>query len=313
MNVLVTGGAGFIGRWLVKKLLENENRVWVIDNLSNAKPGNIDEFTGNSNFNFIRADIRNNRLLKILFKNNFNIIFHLAASVIVQNSLDDPRRSFENDLVSTFNLLELSRDYGSKFIYMSSCMVYDKAVNKEGISEKHPLKPASPYAGVKISGETMSLSYYYSYNLPVVILRPFNTYGPYQKSNNEGGVISIFIQNKIKNKKLRIYGDGKQTRDFMYVEDCADFIYKAANSEKAIGEIINAGYGRDISINKLALMIASSEKDIEHIEHIHPQSEINKLLSNNRKAKILLGWEPVIDLEEGIRRTEEWLRRVKIE
>ena len=135
-------------------------------------------------------------------------------------------------------------------------MVYDLADVNNAISEDSPLKPLSPYAASKLAAEELALSYYYGFNLPVIVLRPFNTYGPFQKTNMDGGVISIFVNQKINNQKLKIFGDGTQTRDLCYVEDCADFIVKAALLPEANGEIINAGSGRDISINDLALFIS---------------------------------------------------------
>lgn len=140
------------------------------------------------------------------------------------------------------------------------------------------------------------------------MIRPFNTYGPFQKSGGEGGVISIFIKNSIEGKKLKIYGDGNQTRDFLYVEDCADFIVKAGYSDKADGQIINAGTGKDISINELALRIAGDKSGIEHVAHIHPQSEIQKLLCCPEKAYRLLSWKPGTGMAEGIEKTEKWIK-----
>jgi len=124
----------------------------------------------------------------------------------------------------------------------------------------------------------------------------------------EGGVVSIFIKNQIDGEGLRIFGDGTQTRDLLYVEDCADFIVRAACSGKVVGQIINAGAGRDISINDLALLISKDPGKIQHVKHHHPQSEIPKLLCDSSKARELLGWEPQTSLEEGIQKTERWLR-----
>ena len=167
-------------------------------------------------------------------------------------------------------------------------MVYDIVDSNQAISEDHRIKPASPYAGSKLAAEELALSYYYGFNLPVVVLRPFNTYGPFQKTNMNGGVISIFVNQKINNQKLKIFGDGIQTRDFLYVEDCAEFIVKASESEECIGEIINAGTGEDISIRNLALLIVQDENLIKYEEHHHPQSEIMKLICDNSKVKKLL-------------------------
>lgn len=308
MNILVTGGAGFIGRWVVKRLLDDRHRVWVIDDLSNGRKENIEEFLDRENFKeFIHGDIKDVSILKKLFENKFDICYHLGASINVQDSIDDPRTTFNNDVVGTFNVLEECRKYNTKIVFMSTCMVYDRANAEKGITEEHPTKPASPYAGSKISGENIVLSYWYAYDMPAVVIRPFNTYGPFQKTGGEGGVVAIFIKRNLEGKTLNIYGEGTQTRDLLYVEDCARFVVQAGYSHKVNGEIVNAGLGRDITINELAELIASSKDKIKHVKHIHPQSEIQKLLCDYSKAKELLDWEPQVSLEEGIKRTQEWI------
>ncbi len=253
MNILVTGGAGFIGRWVVKRLLEDQHRVWVLDNCSNGSESNLDEFRDHKGFmKFIRGDIKDLELLQEIFQEDFDICYHLAASINVQDSIDDPRTTFENDTIGTFNILEKCKESNTKVVFMSTCMVYDRATNEKGIDEKHPTKPASPYAGSKIAGENMVLSYWYAYKMPTVVIRPFNTYGPFQKSGGEGGVVSIFIKQHLKNEDLNIYGDGTQTRDLLYVEDCAAFVVAAGYSDEVNGLILNAGLGRDVSVNELA-------------------------------------------------------------
>lgn len=154
----------------------------------------------------------------------------------------------------------------------------------------------------------MVLSYYHAYGLPTVVIRPFNTYGPFQKTGGEGGVVAIFIKKKLAGEKLSIYGEGTQTRDLLFVDDCADFVVQTGYSEQVNGEIVNAGLGRDISVNDLAKLIVEDSARIEHVEHIHPQSEIQKLLCNYEKANKLLGWQPKVSLEEGLRRTEQWIK-----
>ena len=309
LNILVTGGAGFIGRWVMKKLLSDNHNVWVLDDLSNGREENIKEFKNYPNFKaFIKGDIKDNDILEKLFNNKFEICYHLGASINVQDSIDDPKTTFDNDVIGTFNVLELCRKNNTKMVFMSTCMVYDRANDETGITELHPIKPASPYAGSKIAGENMVLSYWYAYKLPTVVVRPFNTYGPFQKTGGEGGVIAIFLKKALNGEELFIYGTGGQTRDFLYVEDCAEFVVQAGYSDKVNGEVINAGLGRDISINDLALLIAEDEKKIKHVPHIHPQSEIMKLLCNYNKANRLLGWKPNHSLESGIAKTKSWIK-----
>ncbi len=308
--MLVTGGAGFIGRWVVKQLLSDQHKVWIVDDLSNGRTENIEEFIGNENFmEFVHGDIKDIVLLNELFQQKFDLCYHLAASINVHDSIEHPDTTFNNDTIGTFYILEQCRRYDVKLVFMSTCMVYDRSSNDVGINETHSIKPASPYAGAKIAAENMVLSYYYSYGLPVVVLRPFNTYGPYQKSNGEGGVITKFLQNKLNGQSLNIYGNGTQTRDFLFVDDCAQFVVTAGYSNQANGEIVNAGLGSDITIKELAKIIVNGDQSrIRLVPHIHPQSEIEKLLCNFDKATQLLGWVPKVSLEEGIRRTEEWLK-----
>lgn len=330
MNILVTGGAGFIGRWVVKKLIKDGHTVMVLDNLSNGSLENINEFNECKRFTFVQGDIKDTNLLQNIFnENKFHIIYHLAASINVQDSIDDPKTTFYNDTVGTFNILERARIQmfgenarmqGDKWIYnedeertpckvvfMSTCMVYDKA-GEEGISELHPTKPVSPYGGSKIAAENLVLSYCLTYNLPTVVIRPFNTYGPFQKTGGEGGVVAIFINKALAGEEMKIYGTGKQTRDLLYVKDCAKFVVMAGYIEKVNGEIVNAGTGRDVTINELAKIISNGRSKINHVEHIHPQSEIMKLKCNYNKAKEIMDWKPEYTLEKGIVETENWIK-----
>jgi UDP-glucose 4-epimerase len=294
----------------VKRLLEDGHAVWVLDDLSNGSKNNVQQLITSEGFkDFIVGDIKDEPLLEQIFtSNSFDICYHLGASINVQDSIDDPQTTFNNDTVGTFYIMEQCRKHQVKVIFMSTCMVYDKCTEEQGITEHHPTKPASPYAGAKIAAENMVLSYFYAYGLPTVVIRPFNTYGPFQKSGGEGGVVAIFIKNKLSGEGIHIYGDGTQTRDLLYVEDCARFVVEAGYSDLVNGHIVNAGLGKDITINDLAELIMQDHTRIQHVKHIHPQSEIQKLLCNYTKAKDLLGWGPQISLEEGIARTEDWLK-----
>jgi dTDP-glucose 4,6-dehydratase len=309
MKILVTGGAGFIGRWVVKKLLRGGHFVWVLDDLSNGSLENLAEFSDNPQLKITVGDIKDKKTLSLVFQTSFDVIIHLAANIIVQDSIDNPRKVFENDVIGTFNVLDEAKKTNSRFAFMSTCMVYDTASSSGAISELHPTKSASPYAGAKLAGENMVQSYYHAYGLPTVIVRPFNTYGPYQKSTGEGGVVSIFVQKDLNGETLNIYGDGTQTRDLMYVEDCADFVVRAAMSDACRGEIVNAGLGTDITINDLASLICKDTSRIKHVKHIHPQSEIPRLVCDRSKAKRLLGWEPKTTLREGIEKTKVFIKK----
>ncbi len=325
MNILVTGGAGFIGRWVVKKLLEEGHRVVAFDDLSNGSLRNIEEFKDNPYFKFIAGDIKDQKALTQVFfpdgdavkqtscagqakyPGGFDVVYHLAASINVQDSIDDPRTTFANDVIGTFNVLEECRKQRIKVLFMSTCMVYDRCREEAGITEDHPVKPASPYAASKLSGEALTLSYYHTYGLPTTVVRPFNTYGPFQKASGEGGVVAIFLKKDLQGEMLQIYGEGTQTRDLLYVEDCANFVIRAGMDSRADGQILNAGLGCDVSINELASLICSDDQRIKHVAHIHPQSEIEKLLCNYDKARNLLNWEPRVSLAEGLQKTRRWI------
>ncbi|MBZ0271649.1 GDP-mannose 4,6-dehydratase [bacterium] len=310
--ILVTGAAGFIGRWVVRHLLRETDGgapIVGLDDLSNGSRENLAEFEHEPRLHeFIEADIRDiDTLTRLFAKHRFGAVFHLAARINVQESIDDPRRTFETDVTATFELLELARAVGSRVVMVSTCMVYERSLRETGIREDDPVKPASPYAAAKLAGEHLALGHFHAYGLPVAVLRPFNTYGPYQKSSGEGGVVAIFCERALAGEPLSIYGDGTQTRDFLYVTDCARFIVEAGMHPAATGRVLNAGLGEDISINDLARLVGGPGASIEHVAHIHPQSEIMKLRCDRSLARELVGWEPRVGLAEGIRATRDWI------
>ena len=307
-TVAVTGAAGFIGRWVVDELLDRGYTVRGLDDLSNGSWRNVADFESSERFALTIGDVSDRESVDELLDGDVDACIHLAAEIDVQESLDDPQSHFETNVTGTERVLEACRATDTRLGLVGTCMVYDMVDSEEGIDESHPVKPASPYAGTKLAAENIAESYYHGYGLPVTVLRPFNTYGPYQKTGMAGGVVSIFTSHDIEGDPLKIFGDGTQTRDLMYVTDCARFIVDGTFSDAAVGEVINAGTGSDISINELAELVASDGTEITHVEHHHPQSEVQKLLCNPGKANDLLGWKPEVSLEEGIERLRKWLR-----
>jgi nucleoside-diphosphate-sugar epimerase len=307
MRVLVTGAAGFIGRWVVADLLERGHMVLPVDNLVAGDRENLAEFAGRPGLLPLEiGDIRDATACR-RWAGEVDAIAHLAASISVQDSIDDPATTFENDVVGTFNLLEAARRVTTRLLFMSTCMVYDRATSPAGIDEEHPTKPASPYAASKLAGEALTLSYHHAYGLPTTVVRPFNTYGPFQRSVGEGGVVAIFTRLSLGGGTLRIYGDGTQTRDLLYVTDCARFVVDALLAEAAVGRILNAGTGVDVSVNDLAAAIEPDPRRILHVEHIHPQSEIPVLRCDPRLAAGVLGWTPTVGLADGLTRVRRWM------
>jgi UDP-glucose 4-epimerase len=335
MRCLVTGGAGFIGRWVVDRLLREGHDVFVFDDLSSGRRENIEGFAASPGFlGFEQGDIKEPKQLEALFRRGpWDLVFHLAASINVQSSINDPEPTFRNDAEGTMRLLEACRrqyfalngldvdarhfdydrdiprlrDRRPRVATMSTCMVYDAAAG-EAISEQHPYRPASPYAAAKIAADMLALSYWSSYRLPVTVARPFNTYGPFQKSNLEGGVVAIFLKRDITGEPLLVKGTGEQTRDLLYVEDCAEFVVDCATNERAEGQILNAGTNEDISMMALAELCRTGGATIQRVAHDHPQAEIMRLCCNASKARHVLGWKPKVALRDGVARTREWLR-----
>jgi len=334
MKCLVTGGAGFIGRWVVAKLLRQGHSVLAVDDLSSGRTENLRELDGQPGYlGLVHADVKDPAAVAALFaRGPWDAVFHLAASINVQASIDRPEPTIRNDVDGTFQILEASRlqyltlnglegsvtrfdfdrdvprllDRRPRIAVMSTCMVYD-AGDGRAMSETHPYRPASPYAAAKIAADMLSLSYFFSYRMPVTVVRPFNTYGPFQKSNLEGGVVAIFLKRDLAGDPLLVKGTGQQTRDLLYVEDCADFVVRCGMSAAAEGQIVNAGTGRDVSIETLAELCRSAGNRVDRVAHDHPQAEIMRLCCDARKAEALLGWKAAVDLQEGIALTRAWL------
>ncbi|MEM2083640.1 MAG: SDR family oxidoreductase [Nitrososphaerota archaeon] len=301
-KILVTGGAGFIGSHLVDELINRGYKVIVLDNFYSGKIGNLRKNLKNKNFKLIKGDIRNIKDVKKAIK-NVNAIFHLAAIVSVPLSIKNPILVNEVNVIGSLNVLKIAIEENvDKFIYVSSCAVYGEAENLP-IKEEDKLNPLSPYASSKISVEYYCKVFYKAYGLKTICLRYFNVYGPRQKTGEYAGVIPIFIQ-RIKNDKPPIiYGDGNQTRDFVYVKDVVDASIKALEKEEAIGEIFNIGSGEAITINQLAetlLKILGKEK-LKPIYEKERVGDIKNSYANIDKAKKILGYEPKYTIIDGLK------------
>ncbi|MDO9097336.1 MAG: NAD-dependent epimerase/dehydratase family protein, partial [Candidatus Methanoperedens sp.] len=255
MKILVTGGLGQVGSYLGERLSEN-NEVTIIDNFSNS----LSNIKLPSNIKIIKGDIRDPAIVNELAI-KANTIIHTAAQISVKKSIEDPVFDAENNIKGTLALLEAARKSDiERFIYISSAAVYGMPVSLP-INEEHPTKPLSPYGLSKLTGERYAMLYHSLYGLPVVCLRPFNIFSPRQRSDSPySGVITKFIEKVRNNQNPIIFGDGNQTRDFVFIEDVVDAIFNTMENKKAVGEVFNIGTGKPTKVKGLAEVIIEISK-----------------------------------------------------
>lgn len=307
-NILITGGAGFIGSHLAEYLLTKGYNIRILDNLSTGKIENIESII--EEIEFIDGDICNNKMvLKAL--QNMDYVFHLAALPSVQRSIEDPLTTFKVNVEGTINLLLASKEVGvKKFIFSSSSSVY----GNQGVlpkKEDSPIFPISPYALTKYAAERYCQIFYYIYGLKTVCLRYFNVFGPRQNIESKyAAVIPKFITQVMMGSPITIYGDGLQSRDFTYVDNVVEANYLACMSEAAVGNVINIGCSRNYTINELAKMIMKIIGKNSSISYLPERpGEVKHSLADITKAKERLNYEPKVDLQEGLKRTIDWFSK----
>lgn len=304
-KVLVTGGAGFIGSHIVDKLLSKDFEVTVFDNLSSGRQENISHHLDNELFQLIKGDILDLDTIKKIVKNH-DVVFHEAAITDISFSVENPMITNEINVTGTLCLLKACLDSDVKrFIFASSASVYGKK-NPPPMREDMDLDPTSPYAVSKLAAEYYIKLFYDLYGLETIILRYMNVYGPRARKNQ--GVISIFINQLSKNLSPVIYGDGKQTRDFINVQDVVDANILAVSNKNAVGEIINIGSGIPTSINQIANLVleTTNEKNIKSIYSDPRPGDVEHGYADITKARELLGFNPKISLKEGIIQLFKW-------
>jgi NAD dependent epimerase/dehydratase len=311
-KVMVTGADGFIGSHLVEGLLEekcdirafvyyNSFNSWGwLDSLSKAKKDQLDIFLG---------DIRDPNGVREAMK-GVDVVFHLAALIGIPFSYHSPDSYIDTNVKGTLNVLQAARDQNvSKVLVTSTSEVYGTAQHVP-IEEDHPRQGQSPYSATKIGADCMALSFYRSFNLPVTIVRPFNTYGPRQSAR--AVIPTIITQLLAGDEKLRL-GSLHPTRDLVYVKDTVSGFIEIAKSDKVIGEEINIATGQEISIadlvKKIKRIVNSNAKISEDKHRIRPKnSEVERLLGSNEKIKKLTSWRPQFDLDEGLKKTVDWFK-----
>ena len=298
-EVVVTGGAGFIGSNLCRTLLEHGAKVTVFDNLYSGKIEFIEDLM-DKGLNFVQGDIRDPAALEKATK-NCEAIFHLAAQTSVPFSMENPKEDCEINVVGTLNVLEAARKAGARMVFASSCAVYGNP-EKRPTPETYPTHPIAFYGLTKLLGENYCRFYQETYGLEVVMLRIFNVYGP-----NCHGAIYDFL-NKLRKTpdKLEVLGTGKQSRDFVYVSDMVDALIKAATSPAAAGQAFNVGTGTTTSVAELAKMIVEI-LGLENVEIYFKggqawAGDMNITLADNSKAVNKLQWRPQVSLKEGLKK-----------
>jgi UDP-glucose 4-epimerase len=301
-RVLVTGGAGFIGSHLVDRLVSEGSDVVVLDDFSNGKRENLNEHFGKPNFCLVEGDVKDKADVKKALA-GVDVVFHLAAIVSVDFSVKNPLLVNKVNVGGTLNVLRESLKAAGvkRFVYASSCAVYGEPVNLP-INEEHPTKPTSPYGVSKLASEHHCRVFYEIYGLETACLRFFNVYGPRQMIGPYSGVIMKFIDRIGHGKKPIIYGDGKQTRDFVFVSDVVDACLRAKTCKNCVGDVINVGAGVEVSINRLADVLTKLF-NLHGIKFVYAEpraGDIRRSCADLSKAERLLGYKPKVSLREGL-------------
>jgi len=299
-TILVTGGAGFIGSHLVDRLIKEGQKVVVIDNLSTGKKENL-----NSKAKFYKIDIRDSKISQIFKKEKPEIVFHYAAQIKVRKSMENSKEDTKINILGSLNLLENCRKFRvKKFIFASTGAIYGEA-KIIPTPEDYFEKPLSPYGISKLVIEKYLNYYYQVFGLPFVSLRMANVYGPRQNSKGEAGVVAIFCDRMLSGKQPIINGDGKQTRDFIYVDDVIEANTSALKKNK-IG-IFNIGTAKETDINRIFRKI--KELTASECKEIHGPTQLGeqkRSCLDYSKARKELNWQPKYDLERGLKKTVEW-------
>jgi UDP-glucose 4-epimerase len=319
MRALITGGAGFLGSHLADALLTRGQEVWVLDDLAAGSLEHIADDLHHPRFEFVKDSILNTQLLRVLV-GSCDVVYHLAAVLDPQTAIRDPLHTATVNIHGTENVLAAAAEYGRKVVLASSSEVYGKNT-KTPLREHHDrvLGPTNmarwSYASAKAINEQFGFAYG-AKGLPIVILRLFNCYGPRLHSRGYGTVIARFIAQALGGEPLTVYGDGRQTRCFTYVDDAVAGLLLAGNSAEADGRIFNIGETTEVSILNLAHLIrslcrSSSEVKFSPYEDPFGQSyeDTWRSVPDISRARLILGFQPRISLEGGLLRTIDWCRR----
>ena len=307
--VLVTGAGGFIGSRLCERLVEEGASVRAfVRYTSRAEIGLLKRLPAIilNKIEIIRGDLRDNNAVEQVAK-GVDTIYHLGALISIPYSYVHPVETVQTNVIGTMNVLEACRKYGAKLVHTSTSEVYGTAL-RVPIDEDHPLQGQSPYSASKIGADKLVESYYRSFNVPAITVRPFNTYGPGQSNR---AVIPTIITQALTGEVVRL-GNLDAIRDFTYLDDTVEGFLLAGQAGLWDGETYNLGTGTEISIGVIAdlifkIMGKRPEIQVEQSRLRPEKSEVMRLISDNHKAKKAFGWQPKVGMEAGLRRTIEWI------
>ena len=301
-NILVTGGAGFLGSWICEVLVEQQAKVICLDNLVSGLESNISPLLDKDNFKFIQHDITQS----IFFDDQIDVVMHLASRASPFEFEKYPIQILKANTLGIWVALGIAKKHNAKFLYTSTSEIYGDAkeipTTEEYRGNVNPIGPRSCYDEAKRCGESYVIAYKMQHGLDTRVARIFNTYGPRMRAEGVyGRVVPRFIEQALNNKPFTIFGDGTQTRSFCYVTDQIEGLLKLAFSEEAKGEVVNIGSDKEITILELAKLIkvlTNSSSEIEN--HPLPRDDPTRRKPDITKAKMLLNWEPKVGLTEGL-------------
>lgn len=312
-KVLVTGAGGFIGSHLTEKLVKRGYQVKAFVHYNSRNSwGWLEFLKSKERLEVISGDIRNADIVRSAMR-DVETVFHLAALIGIPYSYYSPEAYLDTNTKGTLNILQSVLDFGVKKVVLTSTSEIYGTAQFVPITELHPINPQSPYAASKAAADLLGLSFHKSFNLPVVIIRPFNTYGPRQSAR---AVVPTIITQILNGKKKIKLGTLTPTRDLTYVEDTVDGFIRAGECSEVIGQVINLGNNFEISIGDLAQLISEYLDQNINIEFEEgrkrpEKSEVCRLLADNSKAKQILGWAPKHSLEKGLKKTIAWFKENK--
>jgi UDP-glucose 4-epimerase len=303
-NALVTGGAGFIGSHLVRALLARGDRVLILDNLSTG----FEESLSGLDVEMVEGDIRDERLMRECME-GIDHVFHLAAMISVPASMEDPAGAYDVNLMGSLNVLTAAQATGvSGVVLASSAAVYGETTGR--VSESSPTAPMSPYAASKLAMEHVARLFATAYRLPTTSLRFFNVYGPRQSPDSPyAAAIPLFIGAMLAGRTAQIFGDGEQTRDFVFIEDVVQANLLAIEKMESGGGVYNIGGGGSVSVLELVHTLQRILSNAPPPEHVPPRpGDIRFSEADIKMAEQALGYRPTIDLLEGLKSTIQWFQ-----